>query len=193
MSFPALADLPQVFGHADALATGLSNRALARLRDDGEIERLARGIYAKPGLETDFDLVEIAFRAPQATLCMTTALARHDLTDDIPRSIDIALPRQQRSPKTSAPVTWHRFDNTTFTIGRDTLTLTEDLSIGIYSPTRSVIDAYRLRHLYGTDQAHEALKRWLRQRGNQPSELLAMTKHFPNAEPIIRTTLEAIL
>ncbi len=193
MSDSALADLPQVFGHGDALAAGFSDRNLAGLRSNGEIERLARGIYIKPDLDADLDLTEIAFRAPRATLCLTTALARHDLTDDIPPSIDAALPRQHRSPKTAAPVTWHRFDDTTFDIGRDSLKLTKELSIGIYNPTRSIIDAYRLRHLYGTDQAHEALKRWLRQPGNHPSELLAMTKHFPNTAPMIRTTLEAVL
>ena len=42
-----------------------------------------KSIYTKPDLEADPDLVEIAFQAPQATLCMTTALARHDPTDDI--------------------------------------------------------------------------------------------------------------
>lgn len=193
MSDSALADLPQVFGHGDALAAGISDRNLAGLRSNGEIERLARGIYSKPDFEADPDLTEIAFRAPRATLCLATALARHDLTDDIPPSIDAALPRQHRSPKTAAPITWHRFDATTFDIGRDSLKLTKELSIGIYNPIRSIIDAYRLRHLYGTDQAHEALKRWLRQPGNQPSELLAMTKHFPNTAPMIRTTLEAIL
>ena len=64
---------------------------------------------------------------------------------------------------------------------------------GVHRTGSTQIDAYRLRHLYGTDQAHEALKRWLRQPGNQPSELLAMTKHFTNTAPMIRTTLEAIL
>ena len=71
--------------------------------------------------------------------------------------------------------------------------LTEELTIGIYSPTRSIVDAYRLRHHYGIEQAHEALKRWLGQRGNQPSELLAMAKHFPRTEPTVRTTLETLL
>ena len=193
MSDSALADLPQMFGHGAAMTAGLSDRTLAQLRSNGDIERLARGIYNKPSFDADPDLAEIAFRAPLATLCLTTALARHDLTDEIPPSINAALPRHYRSPKTAPPVTWHRFDDTTFDIGRDIFMITKDLSIGVYNPTRSIIDAYRLRHLYGTDQAHEALKRWLRQPGNHPSELLAMTKHFPNTAPMIRTTLEAIL
>jgi len=193
MSRVAIQNLPTVFTHADAQALGISDRTLSQLRHDGEIDRLARGIYAHPDLAANPDFVEIAVRAPKATLCLTTALAHHELTDDIPQSTNAALPRQQRSPKTAAPVTWHRFDNRTFSIGRDSLPLTDQLAIGLYNPIRSIIDAYRLAHLYGIDQAHEALKRWLHQRGNQPSELLAMTKDFPTAEPTIRTTLETLL
>jgi predicted transcriptional regulator of viral defense system len=193
MASEAHFDLPNAFTHADAIAHGISDRRLAQLHKDGVIDRLARGIYLKPDVDIDPDLAEITVRAPRATLCLTTALARHDLIDDIPPSINTALPRRQRPPRTAAPVTWHRFDEATFDIGRTEIVLTDQLSIGIYDPLRSIIDAYRLRHLYGIDQAHEALKRWLRQRGTQPAALLAMTKHFPKAEPILRTSLETLL
>ncbi len=163
------------------------------MRNTGEIERLARGIYIRPGLQADLDLIELALRSPRATLCFTTALARHSLSDDIPPTINAAIPRSQRAPRTTAPVTWHRFNDQTFDIGREHLLLTDNLSIGIYSPIRSIIDAYRLRHLYGIDQAHDALKKWLRIRSNQPTELLAMTKDFPAAEPTIRTALQTLL
>ncbi len=188
-----LAALPDIFTHADASALGISDRRLAEMRRTGDINRLARGIYLKPGIDIDYDLAEIALRAPRATLCLTSALARHSLTDDIPPSINVALPRNQRHPRTAVPVTWHRFDTETFDIGRTEQALSDELSIGIYDPIRSIIDAYRLRHLYGIDQAHEALKRWLPERGNQPSELLRMAKLFPKAEPTLRTALETLL
>lgn len=185
--------LPEIFTHADAAALGISDRSLMEMRTAGELDRLARGIYIKPGVDVDHDLVEIAIRAPRSTLCLTTALAYHELTDDIPPTINVALPREQRQPRTATPVTWHRFDSTTFDIGRTERALTNELSIGIYDPIRSIIDAYRLRHLYGIDQAHEALKRWLRQRGNQPAALLKTAKKFPKAEPTLRTALETLL
>lgn len=188
-----LAELPDIFTHADASALGISDRRLAEMRSAGEIDRLARGIYLKPEIDIDHDLAEIAIRAPRATLCLTTALARHNLTDDIPSSINVALPREQRHPRTAVPVTWHRFDSDTFNIGRAEHKLSDQLSVGIYDPMRAIIDAYRLRHLYGIDQAHEALKRWLPGRGNQPRALLKMAKLFPKAEPTLRTALETLL
>ena len=193
MSTEAVAGLPEVFTHADARRAGISDRDLYQMRDRGDIDRIARGIYAHPGFEADPDLVEIVIRAPNATLCLTSALAYHDLTDDIPPAINVALPRSQRPPKAEAPVTWHRFNSDTFNIGRDTMPVTGQLDMGIYSPTRTIVDTYRLRHLYGTDQALEAIKRWLRIRGNQPAELLDMASSFPKAATAIRSTLETLL
>jgi predicted transcriptional regulator of viral defense system len=185
--------LPGVFTHGEAMTAGLSDRDLYAMRDSGEIDRVARGIYAHLGVMADFDLVEIAVRASDATLCLTSALAHHDLIDDIPAVVQVALPRSHRPPRTQAPTQWSRFDPETFDVGRTTLSITEELTIGLYSPTRSIVDAYRLRHIHGVDQAHEALKRWLRLPGNQPIDLLKVAESFPTAVPIIRTTLQTLL
>jgi len=185
--------LAEVFTHADALEAGWSDRALYAARDRGDLLRVARGIYTRPDLQADLDLVEIAIRAPEATICLTSALVHHDLADDIPPSIHVALRRSRRPPRTQAPVTWHRFNEDTYEIGRTELAVTAHLSIGLYSPTRSVIDAYRFRHLYGAEQANEALKSWLAMRGSQPSSLLGMAQHFPAASTAIRSALEVLL
>ena len=190
-----LAGLPATFTYTDARAAGLSDRRLYSLRDAGLIEPLGRGLFERADAvgHADSDLLEIAHRAPQATLCLTTALARHGLSDAIPASIDIALPRGQRHPRTRAPVSWHSFDLGTFGIGRGGLTLTADLNIGLYNPERCIIDAFRMRHLEGTETAVEALRRWLRRPGAQPATLLAMARAFPKAGPALRSTLEILL
>jgi predicted transcriptional regulator of viral defense system len=192
---PAIAveDMPPIFTHAAARTLGVSDRALYGWRDRGLVAQLARGIFAQPDLQADPDLVEIAVRAPDATLCLTTALARHNLIDDIPPTIDAALPRHQRAPRTTAPVTWHRFGDDTFTIGRDTITVYAELNIGIYNPARSIVDAFRLRHLYGEDQAVDALRRWITKPGNQPAALLELARNFPTAEPSLRRVLQVLL
>lgn len=190
-----LATLPPVFSYGQAREAGLSQRRIYWLRGHGLIEPLAHGTYRRTDveMEADPDLVEIAIRAPRATLCLTSALARHDLTDAIPSKIDIALPRHTRRPPTSAPVRWHAFDPDTFDIGRDMLPLTGACRIGLYGPERSIIDAYRLRHSEGADLAHEALKRWLRRRGSSPpATLLRMARDFPKALPALSTALEIL-
>jgi len=190
-----LAALPPIFSYSQARAAELSQRRIYWLRDHGLIKPLAQGIYRRADIEieADPDLTEIAIRAPRATLCLTSTLARHGLTDAIPGKIDIALPRRTRRPPTAAPVKWHVFHVDTFDIGRETLSLTETTGIGLYGPERSIIDAFRLRHSEGADRAHEALKRWLLRRGSSPAELVQMAQHFPKALPALRAALEILL
>ena len=140
-------ELPAVFTSSQAAAAGVSDRQLAKWRTNDEITVVARGIYLRHQIEADLDLLEIAIRAPDATLCLTSALARHGLVDDIPQAIDAALPRTQRQPRTVAPTRWHRFDTATFDVDRTTIDIGAETTIGLYGPRRSIIDAFRLRHL----------------------------------------------
>jgi len=92
------------------------------------VDQLGRGLFRRAGSaaeQADPDLLEITLRAPRATLCLSTALARHGLSDAIPARIDVALPRGQRQPRTQAPARWHAFAADTFELGRDELRLTD--------------------------------------------------------------------
>lgn len=194
MAETGLERLPAIFEFRDAIAAGFSKHRLYALRASGLIEPIARGLYRKTRAEhtVDLDLIEIAKRAPRATLCLTTALAHHDLTDAIPAKIDVALPARAHRPVVVAPVVWHMFDRTTFDIGREELPVDEDTVIGIYNPERCIIDAFRLRYREGDDLAYIALRRWLRRKGSSPSRLIAMTRGFPKTTTPISRALEII-
>jgi hypothetical protein len=186
-----LAALPDTFRFSDALER-ISERQLRNLIAHGDIEAISRGIYRKADAMGDDDLLEIAAKSEAATLCLRSALARHNLIDDIPVEYDVAIPRGSWAPQTNAPVKWRHFAKDTFELGRDQLALDDHHSIGIYSAERSIIDAFRLRHLDGADLANDALKRWLRQ-GGQPSELLRLSNSFPRSASAIRKTMEILL
>jgi predicted transcriptional regulator of viral defense system len=157
------------------------------------LERLGHGVYRKADAPpADLERIEIALRAPEATLCLTTALSLHDLTDDIPAAIDVALPRSKRPPRVSAPVRWHRFHEDTFDVGRDTVDVDDGVDLGLYSAERCIIDAFRLSHQEGEAIAVEALRRWLRRRGAAPADLLAMARRFPRAEPSLLQALRIV-
>jgi predicted transcriptional regulator of viral defense system len=185
--------LPMTFSYREARDQGVSKRQLYRWRDEGAIELLGRGLYRRADASpADTDLIEIAHRAPEATLCMTSALVRHGLSDAIPASHDVAVPRGRRTPAVSIPVTWHRFDPATFDIGRKVIALDDQATIGMYDAARSLVDAFRLASQHGSETAYEGLRRWLRG-GGAPTELLEMANHFPRTLPRLRTALEVLL
>jgi predicted transcriptional regulator of viral defense system len=187
----ALSRLPSTFRSSEALEH-ITKRQLLNLRLDGRITPIARGLYRKSDWYGDEDIVEIASAAPHATIALRSALVRHDLTDDIPAAIDIAIPRGDWAPKIGANVTWHRFATTTFDIGREQLRIDDDRTIGLYSAPRTIIDTYRLQHHQGVDQANDALKRWLRN-GGQPSDILRMARSFPHAQRALQQALSILL
>jgi hypothetical protein len=90
-------------------------------------------------------------------------------------------------------VRWHSFEVATFELGRDTLALDAHTAIGLYTPERSIVDAFRLRGREGRDVAYEALRRWIRRAEAQPSSLLAMAANFPRAVTPLRNALEVLL
>ena len=115
ISIVMLDRLPNAFSYRLAHERGLSDRRLKGYVEDGVLERLGCGVYRKADAPpTNLDRIELALRAPEARLCLTSALSVHDLTDAIPSAIDIALPRSKRPPQASAPVRWHRFHEDTF-------------------------------------------------------------------------------
>lgn len=186
--------LPPTFSFQEARALGLSKRALYALRDAGEIESISHGLYRRQDAPFENeDLIEVARRAPTGTLCLGTALSRYDLSDDIIAVLDIAVPRGTHVPKTRTRVQWHRFDPATFNVGREQLNLGSGTTIGLYTPERCIVDAFRLRGREGHEMANEALRRWIRRPGTQPSSLLAMAAHFPRAVTPLRHALEVLL
>ena len=190
MSYP---DLPDTFTTAEAERLDLSRRRLARLLATGMVERVGRGLYRRTDAQpVDLDLLEIAVKAHQATLCLISALAHHELTDVIPLVHDVALPRGTWLPAVAAPVRWHKFDLATFELGRTEIPTDDSHPLGLYDAPRSIVDAFRLRHIIGPEIATDALRRWLR-RGGQPAHLIRTATAFPTARPALLHTLQVLL
>lgn len=166
-----------------ASRAGLSRSGLYRAAHAGKYDRIGRGIYrAADAPAADWDWIEAATRRSDATICLTSALAYHDLTDAIPAALDIAIPRGSRIPATRAAIDWHLFAASTFSMGRSTIPIPgTDLHIGIYSPERSIADAFRLRGDLGYELGRDALREWLR-RGGKPADLAAIAARIPRAQ-----------
>jgi hypothetical protein len=107
---PGRKDLPSVFTYSKARKAGISAERLYAYRNEGLLDQIGRGLYRwADAPEIDQDLLEVAYRAPRATLCLSTALARHGLTDAIPDRVNVAIPRGGRVPSLRPVVDIHVF------------------------------------------------------------------------------------
>ena len=187
--------LASVFTLDDARASGLRKDHVYTMLASGEIERVGRGVYLRPDAVDPSFASLAAARAvhEEATLCLTSALVHHDLSDAIPFGTDIALPRGTRHPAGFTHVTWHSFDLATFLLGRELFQIGDGTTVAIYSAERSIVDCFRLMHREGSDVAHEALRRWVRRRGSSPATLLKIAASFPLTRSAIRQALAILL
>ncbi|MFC4242246.1 type IV toxin-antitoxin system AbiEi family antitoxin domain-containing protein [Gryllotalpicola reticulitermitis] len=172
---------------------GLSRSGFYRATRQGRYERIARGIYVSADAPAaDWDWLEAATRRPEATICLTSALAQYDLTDVIPSALDIAIPRGVRIPAGGSAIAWHSFDRATFLLGREEIPIPGgDLTIGLYSQERTIADAFRLRGELGYELARDALREWLR-RGGKPGRLMEIASRLPRSKAPVLQALDAL-
>lgn len=168
-------NLPDTFTTRTARASGVHPRELYGWRDGGEIIELSRGVFRRADAPsaTYPDLLAVAYRSPLAIVCCVSAAAVHDLTDEMPPSVQIAVPTRHRPPRIAHPPTEaFRFDAATFELGLSSVEAAPGERVRIYDPGRTVIDLMRLRHRLGEPLAYAALHRYLCHRGAQPAALL---------------------
>lgn len=108
---------------AQALNLGIHPRDLYRLRDDGRIVQLSRGVYrlAEMGELNQSDLAAVAARVPDGVICLISALPFHEITTQIPHEVCLAIPRRKQSPRIDfPPVRAFHFSDETISAGVET-------------------------------------------------------------------------
>jgi predicted transcriptional regulator of viral defense system len=185
---PAIEELPPTFTTETALIEGLSPRDLYTARDDGEILELSRGVFRRADAPPASypDILAVTYRSPVAVVCLLSAAVVHDLTDEIPSAVQIAVPRASHPPRIAFPPTAVlRFEQSTFELGLTHVDAAPGEPVRIYDAARTVVDLMRLRHRVGVPIALAALHRYLRRRDARPAELLKVAADLRVYGPVL--------
>jgi predicted transcriptional regulator of viral defense system len=188
--------LPPTFTTAQARQAGLSSRDLAALVSDDAVDELTRGVYRRTDApETAHaDLLAVHTRAPHAVICGESALALHELIDDIPTAVHIAVPRGTRRPAISyPPIVVAQYAAKSFDLNIEEYEAAAGEFVPVYDAARSVVDAMRHRHRIGETLALAALGRYLRASGPDGVSDLQHIARELNALSLIRPAVEAVL
>lgn len=180
---------------AELIGAGARWEDLYRLRDDGALIELSRGIYrlADAPATMNLDLVAVCHRAPEGTICLGSAASYWDLTDEIPDAVHLAIARGRHRPHILYPPTRvHVFAADTFALGRVQQAIESAETIMISSRERTVVDLMRLRSRVGRDLALTALRRYLQGQDAKPGELLALARQL-RIGTVMADTIEPLL
>jgi predicted transcriptional regulator of viral defense system len=171
----------------DFVTAGISPSRLRRAVLNGSLQRLSRGVYApaqqQPG--DHWSLREVAVRAPNAVVCLLSALAFHGVTTQQPHEVWIAIEGTAWAPRVgNLRLRVLRFSGQSFRLGIETHVV-EGVPIRVYSLARTVADCFRMRNKIGLEVAMEALREALRSRKVTRDQILEMARGLGVARVII--------
>lgn len=152
------------FTAAEAKKLGVSTAHIAYYVKKGQIRRLGHGIYQGAdykGPPENFrweDLIEVANSVPGGVICLISALAVYDITDEIPRQHWVAV-SHGTSIERGSNVKIVRFRD--MALGKTTVDL-GGVRVPIFDRERTIIDAFRL---LSRETAIKALKMGLSPKG----------------------------
>jgi predicted transcriptional regulator of viral defense system len=124
-------------------------------------------------------LAEAAKLVPKGTICLTSALAFHGLTDTIPSRVWVAIGAKDRRPRIETPpLQFVRYGEKVLTSGIKEHVI-EGVRVRVYNPAKTVVDLFRYRRSAGKryqkspglNLALEGLREALRQRRASPAEI----------------------
>jgi predicted transcriptional regulator of viral defense system len=162
----------------DLAGIGVAATALSRAVAEGSVLRIGRGLYQLPASEPDLHsaLIEVAKRAPKAVICLTSALSFHQLTDQLPRKVWIAIGAKDWAPKITYPqIRVVRFREPYLTNGLE-LHRIGSVDLRVHSVAKTIADAFRNPKLVDRSVAIEAMKSALNDRKATPGQLAAAAK-----------------
>jgi predicted transcriptional regulator of viral defense system len=179
---------------SDAIRAGIHPRTLYALRDSGFLVQISRGLYRLSEMESisDPDLVVVSSRAPNAVICLISALSFHEITTQIPHEVSAAIPRYSNPPAIVYPPThFYKFSPSSYQAGIEEH-LVGNVTIKVYSAEKTLVDCFKFRNKIGMDIVLEALKLYRNRMQFKHAEILEYAK-ICRVEKIMYPYLEAHL
>jgi len=177
----------------DLREAGISAQTIARAVENGEIERISRGVYQKHGAEIEENqiLAEAAMRAPKGVIALVSALAFHGLTDQMPRRVCMAIGTSDWAPVQSyPPLRMVRFTEAYLRQGIELHSIA-GVEVPIYAIPKTLADMFRNPRLVDRSIAVEGLRAALQQHKATPGAIAQGAK-AGGAWKIIQPYLEAL-
>lgn len=190
----SLADLPATFTTSQARDARVQYRDLYAARDHGDLVELSRGVFRKTDAPapTYPDLLAVAYRAPDAVACLVSAAVVHDLTDEVPLAVQIAVAKGRSRPRiVYPPVEVFAWSPTTVGLDVQMVEAAPGEPVRVYSPARTVVDLLRLRSRIGEPVALVALRRYLARRDARVGHLLDLAEALDVLGPV-RSAVEVL-
>ncbi|MCT8327906.1 AbiEi antitoxin N-terminal domain-containing protein [Acidimangrovimonas sediminis] len=172
---------------------GITPSMISRAVEDGDLARIARGLYQRVNAELSAEqsLAEASKLVPKGVIALTSALAFHELTDQMPRKVWVAISPRDWAPVISyPPMRITEFPDKYMTHGIERHRIS-GIDVPIFSVPKTLADVFRSRAV-DRSVAIEALRAALRDRRATPGEI-ARSAWDGGAWKVMQPYLEALV
>ena len=176
------------------LKAGFHPDSLMALEKEEKVEKIGQGLYRLTNytLASHPDLVSASLQAPRGVICLVSALAFHDATNEIPKHVDIAIPRGTHANWIKyPPVKFYQFAPSAWDAGIESHEI-DGHKIRIYSLAKTVADCFKFRNKISIDVAREALKFAVVEKHIKPKDIMQYAK-ICRVDSLIKPLLENML
>lgn len=176
------------------IKAGFHPDSLAILEKEKKIVKIARGLYRLSNYDVGSypDFVIVSLQAKKGVICLISALAFHEATNEIPRCVDIAIPQGSYVNRIKyPPVKFYHFAPIAWQAGIEEREI-EGHKIRVYSLAKTIADCFKFRNKIGFDVAREALKVSVTEKHIQPKEIIEYAK-ICRVDNVMKPILETLL
>ena len=181
-------------GYRETIKAGFNKAFLKNNLDSGRIQKVDRALYRLSDslILSNPDLAAVSIKISKGVVCLLSALAFHEATSEIPRYINIAIPRGAHANKINyPPVKFYHFASKAWETGIEKHEI-EGYQIKVYGLAKTIADCFKFRNMIGMDVAREALKIAITEKGVQPKEIMQYAE-VCRVNNIVKPVLEAML
>ena len=171
----------------------MSRTQVGRLRKQGVIECVRRGLYALPDavLTEKHSLAEASRRVPGGVICLLSALRFHALTTQNPFEVWMAIDRKAWRPRIEQlPVRFVYLSGAALREGVEEHDV-GGVAVRVFGAAKTVADCFKFRNKIGTDVAIEALRDYRRVHPKQLESVWRFAE-VDRVTRVIRPYLEAV-
>lgn len=177
-------------------AAGVPRVYLQRLRDEGILQQVGRGLYKLANAEVTraTSLAEAARIQPKGLIGLLSALQFHNLTTQTPHAVWMLLgPKDWAPTNPSVALKIVRASGEALRAGIETHQV-DGVPVPITSPAKTVADCFKHRNKIGLDVAIEALRDFIKSRkGRAGLNELWRYAEIDRVQTVMRPYIEAIV
>lgn len=176
-------------------AAGVTRATLQRMRDEGILLQVGRGLYRHADAEvgSGTSLAEAIRIQPRGVICLLSALQFHELTTQTPRAVWMMLGQKDWAPVSpSVTLKIVRATGEALTAGVK-VSIIDGVHVPITEPERTVADCFKHRNKIGIDVAIEALRDYVTSNRRPDINAIYRYARIGRVQSVIRPYLEAMI